>query len=168
MWESADCFRYIPINKAVKWGRWRGALIKIAVKLTFHTLMGWKNFYSLFINTMPVNEEEKVDWKNYRKRAGRVWWRERLRGKGENNGKNIEQGKRHPYHHLDIFYDDFKDQQTTSCHFQAEHQGAVKLDKREASLHSKQEQRGDQRDIFRHFPTISMSPWFSQCLRSDL
>ena len=30
--------------------------------------------------------------------------------KGENNGKNIEQGKRHPYHHLDIFCDDFKDQ----------------------------------------------------------
>ena len=39
MWESADCFRYIPINKAVKWGRWRGALIKTAMKLTFHTMM---------------------------------------------------------------------------------------------------------------------------------
>ena len=53
---------YIPINKAVKWGRWRGALIKIAVKLTFHTLMGWKNFYSLFINTMPVNIRGGEGW----------------------------------------------------------------------------------------------------------
>ena len=62
IWESADCFRYIPINKAVKWGRWRGALIKTAVKLTFHTMMGGKNFYSLFINTMPVNITGGEGW----------------------------------------------------------------------------------------------------------
>ena len=62
IWESADCFRYIPINKAVKWGRWRGALIKTAVKLTFHTMMGGKNFYSLFINTMPVNIRGGEGW----------------------------------------------------------------------------------------------------------
>ena len=42
-----------------------------------------------------------------------------------------EQGQRHPYHHLDIFYEDFKDQQTISCHFQAERQGAVNRDKKE-------------------------------------
>ena len=39
--------------------------------------------------------------------------------------------REHPYHHLDIFYEDFKDQQTISCHFQAERQGAVNRDKKE-------------------------------------